>query len=140
MFELLCPATTVVVRYASERIVCHGARDLVTLRECRVQPLGGLYGWETAQTWPVHSLEEARGRAARLTPTGPCGEGFVVVDGCFRRLKVKAPSYVALVSMRNVERVRDVRVAADTKQANWRRMLEVVRTQEGAEFLAYYPQ
>lgn len=56
-------------------------------------------------------------------------EGFVCVDRHFRRLKVKSPQYVNLSLLR----------MKDTDNMNERRMLEIVRTNESGEFLAYFP-
>jgi len=57
-------------------------------------------------------------------------EGFVVCDKHFNRVKVKAPQYVAL-AMLNVK---------DPKGMNFQNMLKIVRTYEGSEFLAYFPE
>jgi hypothetical protein len=54
------------------------------------------------------------------------GEGFVVRDSAFQRIKIKSPQYVALALMKD--------------QMTERRMLEVVRQNEAPEFLTYFPE
>ncbi len=56
--------------------------------------------------------------------------GYVVVDAKFNRVKVKSPQYVCLSLMS----------WKDKDGLNIRRMLEVVRVNEGEEFISYFPQ
>jgi len=57
-------------------------------------------------------------------------EGYVVCDAQYNRVKVKAPQYVALTHLS----------IHDAKGMNLKNMLEIVKSNEGGEFLAYFPQ
>ena len=53
-------------------------------------------------------------------------EGYIVLDDKFSRIKVKSPQYVALSHLRT--------------GFSTRKMLEIIATNEGEEFLNYYPE
>lgn len=124
MFELCLPSDPVLIRHAEPRLVLHGARDLTTLRELDPTPIAAAYGWELAPTHPAPSLEAALQLARALDPARH--EGLVARDDAFRRVKIKSPAFVALHHMRGA--------------TNLRHLLEVVRTNESDEFLAYFPE
>jgi hypothetical protein len=73
-------------------------------------------------------MEMVIAESKKLNPNK--NEGFVVVDKHFRRVKIKSPQYVimSLMSWR------------DKDGLNKRRMLEVVRLNEGDELIAYFPK
>ena len=54
------------------------------------------------------------------------GEGYVVADANYNRVKVKSPQYVAIAHIKDT--------------FSTRRILEIVRTNENSEFLSYYPE
>jgi RNA ligase-like protein len=124
MFELCLPSDPVLVRYAEPRLLLHGARDLRSLAEADHEPFAERHGWQAVRSLPARSLDEAVRAARALSPTA--GEGFVARDGAFRRVKIKSPAFVALHHMRGA--------------TNLRHLLEVVRANEGDEFLAYFPE
>lgn len=124
MFELMTPINRIVVRHDAPRLVLHGARDLVSMMELEPDDIAANNGWECVQSYPLTTLEETVAAAAELDPLQ--GEGFIVRDAMFRRVKVKSPQYVALHHMRD---------GISTK-----RMLDVARLNEGAEFLSYFPE
>ncbi|HEU4536342.1 MAG TPA: RNA ligase [Polyangiaceae bacterium] len=123
MFELCLPSDPVLVRHAEPRLLLHGARDLASFAEVEHEPFAARYGWQAVASRPARSLDEAVRAARALDPVA--AEGFVVRDGGFRRAKIKSPAYVALHHMRGA--------------TNLRHVLEIVRANEGDEFLAYFP-
>lgn len=124
MFELMTPDNPIIVRHAKPRLVLHGVRDLTTMAELDPDPFAAHYGWECVRSLPLSTIDDCLAAAAELRPTH--GEGYVVRDAAFRRVKVKSPHYVAL---------------AHIKEAmTGRRLLEIVRANESDEFLAYFPE
>jgi hypothetical protein len=124
MFELCLPSDPVLVRHREPRLLAHGARELGSFAEVACEPFAERHGWEGVGAHPVASLDEAVRAARALAPTS--GEGFVARDARFQRVKIKSPAFVALHHMRGA--------------TNLRHLLEVVRTNEGDEFLAYFPE
>ncbi len=124
MFELCLPSDPVLIRHAEPRLLLHGARDLASLREVEPGPFAAAYGWELVPTHAVKDLAAAQELARALDPARH--EGLVASDAGFRRVKIKSPAFVALHHMRG--------------ETNLRHLLEVVRTNESDEFLAYFPE
>ena len=142
MFELTLPQHTIVVRHAVAAITFLGARDLDSLAEVGCGAIAEAQGWATPRRYPkLTSLAAVQAAARGLNPVAQ--EGFVAVDPAFRRLKIKSPAYVALHHMGAMvgEQVkRDYRLLSDEDQRmRDRRLIEIARTREGDEFLAYFP-
>lgn len=123
MFELMTPENRVVVPHVTPRIVLHGARDLHNHREMSPEFFQHS-NWEKVRTYDLRTISDIVAAAAILNPME--SEGFVVVDADFHRVKVKSPQYVAIHHLKD--------------GLSERRMLELVRTNEGSEFLAYFPE
>jgi hypothetical protein len=124
MFELMTPETRVVVRHDTPRLVLHGVRRLATMAEEEPEPAAVEHGWEAARSYPLGSLAEVIEAARELDPMA--GEGFVVRDAAFQRLKIKSPRYVA---------------AHHAKDGLTRRgVLEVVLSGEESEVVSYFPE
>lgn len=124
MFELCLPSDPVLIRHAAPRLLLHGARDLTTMQEAEPDPFARAYGWELVPTHAVADLKQALQIARDLDPARH--EGLVARDARFNRVKIKSPAFVALHHMRGA--------------TNLRHLLEVVRTNESDEFLAYFPE
>ena len=124
MFELMTPENRVIMQHGESRLVLIGARDLTTFCEHDPAPIAAANGWQAVSVYPLATLEECVTAAMKLT--GINGEGFVVCDTSFHRIKVKSPQYVALSHMK------------DTLSP--RSMLEVIRKNESDEFLNYFPE
>lgn len=124
MFELMTPHNRVVVRHERNRLALLGVRNLETLEEDGPEFAAQLYGWEYARSFPFDSCHAVLVAARDLDPMD--SEGYVVCDSAFRRVKMKSPQYVALAHMRD--------------SFSLRRMLEVIRLNEGDEFLSYFPE
>lgn len=123
MFELCTSENRILVEHAHPRVVLHGVRDMDTLLEEHPEPYAEKYGWEMCRSHQLGTLEEILEAAKTLKPNE--SEGYVVRDNAFNRVKVKAPQYVALHHTANGN--------------SPRRLLEMIRTGESAEWLAYFP-
>lgn len=125
-FELMTPYNKIVVQHKKNRLVWHGARNLSSLQEIDVQStlIGFNYTWERIKSFPMTSIEEVLASCEHIPAIE--GEGYVIVDANFNRIKVKTPQYVALAHIRDA--------------MSTRRMLEIVRSNESSEFLAYFPE
>lgn len=136
-FELATPYNRIVTRYANDRIVLLSIRDMTTLEEV---PWGGeVFSWlyskiysvapivELPKGYPVAvtSLDEIATMASQL-PT--MEEGYVVVDAKFNRVKIKNPSYLALLHLK------------ESSSSSVKALVSLVLKNEGPEFLAYFPE
>jgi len=123
-FELMTPFNKIVVQHKTNRLVLHGARNLITLQESIPEPIAMFNGWEYAKAYPLNNLEAVLKSCNEINPIE--AEGYVVVDDKFNRIKVKSPQYVALSHIRDC--------------MSTRRMVEIVRSNENQEFLSYFPE
>jgi len=123
-FELMTPYNRIVVRQESKKIVLHGVRNILTLKEEKPEAWASKYGWEVVQCFPLSNWSEIMEAAAKLEPM--YAEGYIVCDRNFNRVKVKSPQYVAIAHLRD--------------NFSTRRMLEIILNNEGDEFLTYYPE
>jgi hypothetical protein len=104
MFEMLTPLLPIVIAQQTERLVLIGARHRVTGAEYDPVGVAERLGFQSAPHFPpVSSAEEALAAVRRLNASQH--EGFVARDSQFRRVKIKAPGYVAAAMLRggNVE-------------------------------------
>ena len=124
MFELMTPFNRIVVRQYGNDLILHGVRNLKTLQESDPHLWGDKYGWHVVETYPLQTLEEILAATNKIDPMK--GEGYIVCDAQFKRVKIKSPQYVAIAHLRS--------------GFSSRRMLEIVATNEGEEFLNYYPE
>ena len=124
MFELMTPFNKVVVQHTEAKIVLHGVRMFKPGFYVDPESWKKTYGWDVCKTYDFNTIEAIVHNVGQLDPIK--SEGYVVVDAEFNRIKVKSPQYVALHHMR------------DTLSP--RRMLEVIRANEGDEFLTYFPE
>lgn len=124
MFELMTPQNRVVIPYKTPRIVLHGARNMSTGIEEDPVIVAMAWGWDCVKSYPLTTLDEVIASAEAFGAIE--GEGYVVCDHKFRRIKVKNPAYVAVHNLRD----------------GWgpRRILQLVRQGEGEEFLSYFPE
>lgn len=124
MFELCTPYNRIVVHHKTPKIVLHGARDLRSLKESNPIVEAHKNNWECVKTYNLQSWEDIIKVSKELDPMK--SEGFVVCDCEYNRVKVKSPQYVALSHIRDSFSVR--------------RMIEIIRTNEHAEFLSYFEE
>ena len=124
MFELMTPYNRIVVRQNSNNLVLHGVRHLPSLQEDNPHFWGNRYDWQVVESYSLQTLNEIIDLTNKLDPME--SEGYIVCDEKFNRIKVKSPQYVAISHLRT--------------GFSTRRMLEIVATNEGEEFLNYYPE
>ena len=110
IFELVSPETQVIIRYPYTALFHLGTRSNVTGEEFDVD-----IGIKKPASYPISSLSECikaaialnRADNAEIEPNEISGEGFVVVDGSWNRVKVKSPDYIMkhrFVQIRNVSK------------------------------------
>lgn len=130
MFELCTPFNKQVVQHKANRIIFHGTRNLDPKTTDYLEEIGSLdvfskdYGWEEIKSYPLGTIDDVMKSLEFIPATD--GEGYVICDAAFNRIKVKTPQYVALHHMRD--------------GMGSKRMLEVVRSNESEEFLTYFPE
>ncbi len=124
IFELTSPHTQVVVPYEADNLTLIGAKNRVTWQEEWPEKAAQSYNWEVVQSFPLVSLADALESGKQLNPMKQ--EGFVVCDENFNRVKIKSLQYVSIGFLRGV----------DDKNTH-RYLLEIIKTNEGSEFLSY---
>lgn len=124
MFEMMTKYNRIVCIYDKPRIVLHGVRNLETMLEESPKEHADINGWELVRSFKMSSLEDIIELAKTVDPIQE--EGYVTVDANFNRVKVKAPQYVALSHLK--------------ESASPKAMLDLIRNNEGAELLAYFPE
>lgn len=123
-FELMTPQNRVIVPVNQSRIVLHGVRCKQTGMEFDPESIANDMGWEVVESFPLYTIDDIVAAAANINPMEQ--EGYVVVDNEFRRIKVKSPQYVALAHIKD--------------SMSERRMVEIIRTNEASEFLAFFKE
>lgn len=124
MFELMSPFNRVVVKHEEDKLILHGARNLNTLKELNPIVESHLNKWQCVQTYDFKDVDDALLNCNSLNPLDH--EGFVVCDTNYNRVKIKSAQYVALSHLKES-------VASSPRQ-----LLEIIRTNEGSEFLQYF--
>jgi hypothetical protein len=127
MFELCTQENRVVVQHERPRLVIHGARNSdsgLELSLAALEELAVRHRWELVKRFPLASIEDCLAAAAELDALQM--EGFVVVDGRQRRVKIKSPRYVALHHLKG--------------EATPRRAIELWQTGETSELLNAFPE
>ncbi len=97
IFELVSPETQVIVSYPYTSLYHLGTRSNVTGEEFDLD-----IGIKKPASYSIASLSECikaaialnRADNAEIEPNKISGEGFVVVDGNWNRVKVKSPDYI----------------------------------------------
>ena len=125
MFELTSPYNRVVVPYEELRIALIGIRDNKTLQEESIynSPLKEFF--YTPKLYAFKTLKECIQAAGELPYDE---EGYVAVDESFNRVKIKSVAYVA---------AHHTRTNLTLTEEN---IIELVRKNEGGEFLTYFPE
>jgi len=119
MFELVSPETRIVIPYSETKLYHIGTRDNHTLRELRID-----IGIEKPKEFSISTVEDCIEAAKNLDKYH---EGFVVVDNCWRRVKVKSPLYVAIHHLLN-------NISSEG------RIIDLIVSGEDAEVVSYFPE
>ena len=128
MFELTSPFNRVVVQWKDTELHFIGARDNVTLQEFFFDDnrFSNIYDiFKHPKIFNLRTLDECISASKKL---GLNDEGYVVVDKNFNRVKIKSPTYVSLHHMR------------DNGNMSYERGVEIVRNNEIAEVVSYFPE
>lgn len=125
MFEMVSPWTRVVVPWRENDMFFLGCRDNKTLQETSFigHPLASKF--KTPRVFPLASIDEC---LARVKDMPWDQEGYVVVDASFHRNKVKSFAYLAVHHLKN------------NGIMSYKRAIDLVRTNEIDEVLAYFPE
>lgn len=127
-FELCTPNNIVVTPHANYRVYLLGIRDLISMHEFHVGDDINMNFSTKGLIVPIprifklSDVEDIQ-RMVAMQPFGM--EGVVACDANFNRRKIKNPAYVAVHFMRDAT-------------AYWR-IVDVVRSGEVDEYLAYFP-
>lgn len=124
IFELMTPYNKVVVPMFKNQILMHGVRNIDTLQEFDHEPFAKKYGWQVVDSYNMNNLEDILAASKVINPMEQ--EGYVICDQNFNRIKVKSPQYVALSHIKDT--------------MSYRRMIEIVQTNENEEFLSYFKE
>lgn len=122
MFELMTPHNRVIIPHTRGRIVLHGARHLATGTE--LTPEDANNNWEIVPTQSLASAQACLDAAKLLPPMER--EGYVACDKDFQRVKIKSPKYVAIAYAKDGYGPRSI--------------INMIRQNEGEEFLSYFPE
>lgn len=124
MFELFSPYNRVVCDYKQPGLVLLGSRQIETYHEIPASWYSNQMMPAPVREYPLTSIEEVIAAAGKLTPD--TGEGYVVVDKHFHRVKVKSPAYLLIHHAKD--------------GFGQRRMIDLLRTGETSEVLSYFPE
>ena len=128
MFELVSPITQVVIPYPNTELYYLGARDMITMREDRLKDnsIMAKFGIKQPKYYAtIHDIDECIRNADEM---GKDNEGFVVVDDCYNRIKVKSPEYLHAAKLNNNNKI------------TIKRVVEMMREEQLDDFIAYCPQ
>ena len=125
MFELTSPYNRVVVPYNDIEIALIGIRDNKSLQEELIYDSELKDSFLLPKRYGFKTLEECIESAHSLPYSE---EGYVVVDKHFNRVKIKSLEYV------NVHHLRGEGAMTE------KRILDIIRQNEIAEYLIYFPE
>lgn len=125
MFELTSPYNRVVVPYNDVEIALIGIRDNQSLQEELIYNSELKDSFLLPKRYGFKTLEECIESAHSLPYSE---EGYVVVDKHFNRVKIKSLEYV------NVHHLRGEGAMSE------KRILDIIRQNEIAEYLIYFPE
>lgn len=125
MFELTSPYNRVVVPYNDVEIALIGIRDNKSLQEELIYDSELKDSFLLPKRYGFKTLEECIESAHSLPYSE---EGYVVVDKHFNRVKIKSLEYV------NVHHLRGEGAMSE------KRILDIIRQNEIAEYLIYFPE
>lgn len=129
MFELTTPFNRIIVPQKDSLLVLHGVRNLSNLKEESPEIWAEKYNWKVVKTFEFQDIDFVLEKAKNLSILE--GEGFVIKDANFRRIKIKASQYL-LLSYRFENILQSDEIES--------RMLDLILINESDEFLAYFPE
>lgn len=126
MFELTSPYNKVVVTWHKTELHFIGCRDNESGQEIFFGDHELSKIFDIPKIFPLRSVDECVKAASELDVNA---EGYVVVDKNFNRVKIKSPLYVSIHHLRGESGV-----------MSYKRALEIVKANEVAEVLTYFPE
>jgi len=121
MFELMTPFNQVVVKHQKEDLLLIGIRHNLSGVEW---PVKNATQYDPVPTFKLQSLADIKASFNEMNPAEQ--EGYVVYDQHYNRVKVKHPGYVILHHIKS--------------SFNIKYLVELVRSSEIDEVLAYFPE
>lgn len=120
LFEFTSPENRVIIRYTEDRLWLLSIRDKNTWDEEEIS-----FDWKwRPKEYNLNNISDCIKNAEEL---GSSGEGYVVVDRYWNRIKVKSPAYISLSHL----------VGAGFSA---KRILEIIFEGEVDEVLSYFPE
>lgn len=120
MFEVVSPYNRVIIPYKRTQLYHLGSRSLVKNEEFDID-----IGVRKPSMYSIFNLNDCILSAEKL---GMSGEGYVVVDASWNRIKVKSPEYIKMAHLHNNGAI------------NYPRMLEIIKDGEREEFCSYFEE
>ena len=124
VFEFMSVHNQIVVKYPKADIQLTGVRNVNTYQELDPELFGQKYNWQVVGHIPLNTIESVLANVENLN--GFEGEGYVVRDGNFNRIKIKSPSYVALHHLKG--------------GLNSIELIDTVLKGEGDELISYFKE
>jgi hypothetical protein len=124
VFEFMSIHNQVVVKYPKADIQLTGVRNINTYQEYDPSIFAAKYNWKAVGHIPLNTIEDVLSSAESLN--GVNGEGYVVCDANFNRIKIKSPSYVALHHLKG--------------GLNSVELIDTVLKGEGDELISYFQE
>lgn len=121
MFELTSPLNRIVVPHQEHDLSLIGMRSIWSGNEVSARFRSA---YNPVKSFPLQSMDDVVATFKEMDPLQQ--EGYVIVDSAFHRIKVKHPGYVALHHLKSSFSIK--------------RVVEVVRSGEGAEVLHHFPE
>lgn len=126
IFELVSPEAPIVINYPKTTIYHLGTRNNVTGEEIRVD-----IGVKKPKEYHLNSLKECIEAAKMINADTSLddikGEGYVVVDGNWHRIKIKSPDYLQSHYFKTYNNPSDARV------------ISIIKAGEVEEVCTYFP-
>lgn len=127
MFELMTPYNRIIVRHSEPKLALIGIRNRFSGQEFSVSDSKFTHlNYPTVRSFPLNNIDDILKSFDSID--GLAQEGYVVVDKTFNRNKIKHPQYVAVHHLKGND------------GPSFKRILDIVRTGEGAEVLSYFPE
>lgn len=124
-FELCTPYNVIVTPHINFRVYLLGARQLDNGKEVNYDDLIRISDGIGVQMAPSYNMKDVEEIQKSFVGMSFADEGYVVCDDKFNRIKLKNPAYVAVHHMKE-------------STAYWR-IVDIVRSGEIDEYLAYFP-
>jgi RNA ligase len=118
LFELVSPYNRLIVPYESIDVYHIGTRENVTGQELEINT-----GIKKPKVYECSNISALIEMASKLKPSE---EGYVVKDKNYKRIKVKAPAYIAAKHF--------------VGEMNEKKIMEIIKTNYAPELLAYFPE